>query len=231
MIASGRVRTVRWQSAAVVLAAALAALAALVVGGRLTSLDQHAVEHWMLDLDPSAATHRLPSLEGLVTPVDVDSRLWQQAMDAAMYPASALFSFLVVVVVGVVLVRRGSRVTALVWAGLWVAANAVEVTLKLALEKPALYADEQGTTYHLVPFDHSFPSGHAMRAVLVAGAIALVWRRLAWPAAAWALLMPVLLVLGSAHVPSDVIGGLILGLLAVCAAHAALPAVRARLGP
>jgi membrane-associated phospholipid phosphatase len=229
VIGSGRARPTALESAAVGLAVAFAALCALVVGGRLTTIDHYALEHWMPGLDPSAATHSLPSVTSLFVPFHLGTTWWEKALDVATYPASVLVSFLVFVAVGVALVRRGFRVTALVWAALWVGANAVEVMLKVALEKPALSLEEDGMAYHLVPFDHSFPSGHAMRAVLVAGAIALVWRQLAWPAAFWALLVPVLLVVKSAHVPSDAAGGLIFGLLAVLAAHAVLPTVRTRL--
>jgi membrane-associated phospholipid phosphatase len=230
VIAPGRARPARVQSALVAVAAAFAALSALTVSGALAWLDRYAVEHWMPGLDPAAATDTVPAASGLVVPFQLDANWWQALLDVATYPASVLVSFLLFVAVGAVLLRSGSRVAALVLVALWFAANAVEVTLKVALEKPAILVDENGTTYHLAAFDHSFPSGHAMRAVLVAAAIAFVWRRLAWPAAIWALLVPVLLVAGSAHVPSDVVGGLLFGLLAVLATHAALPKVRARFG-
>jgi len=229
VIASARARPTRIESTAIAVAAVFVALAALVVGGRLASLDRYAAEHWMPGMDPAAATDSVPSLTGLFVPLHLDSAWWQAALDAATYPASVLVSFLVFVAVGVVLIRRGSRVAALVWAALWVGANAVEVMLKVALEKPAILLDGHGATYHLAAFDHSFPSGHAMRAVLVAAAIAVIWPRLQWPAAIWALLVPVLLVVSSAHVPSDVAGGLLFGLLAVLAAYAALPVVCQRL--
>ena len=67
-----------------------------------------------------------------------------------------------------------------------------------------------------------------MRAVLVAGVVAFVWRRVGWPAAVWALLVPVCLVASSAHVPSDVAGGLIFGLLVVLVTYAAIGTARLR---
>ena len=84
--------------------------------------------------------------------------------------------------------------------------------MKVAIEKPALYQAKDGTSYHLASFDHSFPSGHAMRAVLVAGVVLYVWRRVGLVAAAWALIVPVCLVAASWHVPSDVAGGVLFGL-------------------
>jgi membrane-associated phospholipid phosphatase len=50
---------------------------------------------------------------------------------------------------------------------------------------------------------------------MLAGLLAYLWRRLAWPVALWALTVPVLLVISAAHVPGDVIGGLVFGLLVV----------------
>jgi hypothetical protein len=67
-----------------------------------------------------------------------------------------------------------------------------------------------------------------MRAVLVAGVLLYVWRRVGLVAAAWAALMPIFLVAASWHVPSDVAGGIVFGLIAVLTAYAAIAAVSAR---
>ncbi len=223
-----RARFTRLQLAIAGLALAFAALAALVVGGWLTSIDRYALVHWMPGLDASEATDSIPSIKGLFIPFALESPWWQKLLDAFTYPASVLISILVFGAACAVLVRRGAKVAALVWVAVWFVANALEVTAKVAIEKPALYRSEDGTPYHVVPFDHSFPSGHAMRAVLVAGVVAFVWKRVGWPAAVWALLVPVCLVASSAHVPSDVAGGLIFGLLVVLVTYAALGTARLR---
>jgi membrane-associated phospholipid phosphatase len=217
--------------AGIALAALLIALATLVVAGQLDRIDRYAVAHLMPGLEPASATNTVPSATGIFMPFGLGTPSWQQALELATYPASVLVSLLVFVVACATLVRRGDPAAAGVWAAAWFAANAVEVMLKVGLTKPALTARDGGAIHHLRPFDHSFPSGHAMRAVLVAGIVAFVWRRLAVPAAVWALLVPALLVASSAHVPSDVMGGVVLGLLVVVVTVAAVPYVRERMRP
>jgi membrane-associated phospholipid phosphatase len=215
-------RSGRLPAALAALAVAFAVLAALVVGGRLSGIDHYALEHWMPGLDPSTATHVVPPAAGLARPFQLGTPSWQKLLDLYVYPASVFVSLAVFTAAAVVLWRRGARTAAVVWAATWFVANALEVAAKVAIAKPALHLAQDGISYHVASFDHSFPSGHTMRAVLVAGVIGFVWARLAWPVAAWALLVPVCLVVASAHVPSDVLGGLVFGLMAVLAAYAAL---------
>jgi membrane-associated phospholipid phosphatase len=226
-----RARVDRLRLAGLVLAATLVGLSALLVGGVLDPVDRYAVSHLMPGLEPAEADETVPPVTGLFMPFGLGTPSWQKALELWTYPASVLVSLLVFGFACWTLVRRGRRVAALVWAGTWVAANAVEVMLKVGLTKPALTVVEGGAVHHVRPFDHSFPSGHTLRAVLVAGIVAYVWPRLAVPAAIWALLVPALLVAASAHVPSDVIGGLVLGLLAVVVTLVALPIVETRLRP
>ncbi len=221
-----RARLTRLHVAVVGLAFAFAGLAALVVGGRLSGLDHHALTHWMPGFDASRATHTIPSVRSLVVPLSLGTPWWDKALAVLTYPASVLISLLVFAAAYAVLVRRGMRTAARVWAAVWVVANVLEVGAKVALEKPALIVERDGAPFHVVPFDHSFPSGHMMRAVLVAAVVGFVWKRGAWPAAAWVLLVPVCLIVTAAHVPSDVAGGLVFGLLVVLATYAVLDTAR-----
>jgi membrane-associated phospholipid phosphatase len=199
-----------------VLTAALVLLAFLHVGGRFDRLDRYALGHWMPALDPEPDTEKWPSVWGLFAPFSLDDPWWERLLALGTYPASALVSFLVFAAGCVVLWRRGARLAALVWGCSWFAANAVEVALKASLVRPPLYAlGSDGVEHHLRGFDHAFPSGHTLRAVMVAGLLVYLWRRLLWPAAVWALTVPVLLVVSASHVPADVIGGLVFGLLVV----------------
>jgi membrane-associated phospholipid phosphatase len=93
---------------------------------------------------------------------------------------------------------------------------AVEVLCKETLDKPALFAG----SFHIVPFDSSFPSGHTLRTVLVAIAVVHVRPRLFAPAAVWALASLALLLLAGWHTPSDILGGIVLGFLCAGAAGA-----------
>jgi membrane-associated phospholipid phosphatase len=207
----------RWRYAAIgALAAALVLLAVLHVDGRFDRLDRYGLDRWMPGLDPEPETSEWPSVWGLFFPFSLDTSWWEKLLSVATYPASALVSFLVFAAGCVVLWRRGARVPALVWGCSWFVANAVEVGLKASLTRPPLYAvDSAGVEHHLRGFDHAFPSGHTLRAVMLAGLLAYLWRQLAWPVALWALTVPVLLVISAAHVPGDVIGGLVFGLLVV----------------
>jgi membrane-associated phospholipid phosphatase len=67
-----------------------------------------------------------------------------------------------------------------------------------------------------------------LRTALLVGIVFFVWRRWGWVVGAWALLVPVCLVVGSWHVPSDVAGGIVFGALAVLATLAAIAAVDVR---
>ena len=227
--AAPRARLTRLELAIAALAVAFAVLAGLVAGGRLDSLDHYGVGHWMAGLDPAKARETIPPVEGVFLPFNLDpAPWWKRTLDSVMYPASIVVSLSLFAIGCVVLWRRGWKVAAVVWGASWFVANAIEVTVKAAIEKPALSQTKDGTSYHLASFDHSFPSGHAMRSVLLAGLVLYVWRRLGLAAAAWAAIVPFCLVAASWHVPSDVAGGLLFGLLAVLVVYATIAAVTAR---
>ncbi len=223
-----RARVTRLQAGIAGLACLFVLLSVLVAAGRLDSLDQHAVAHWMPNFDPVDADRTIPPATGIFMPIDLDSSWWKQLLELAMYPASVLISIALFGLGSLVLWRRGSRVAAVVWGSSWFVANALEVLAKVAIEKPALERTADGVAYHVAAFDHSFPSGHAMRAVLVAGLVACVWPRLRGVALGWVAVISVCLVASSWHVPSDVAGGLCFGLLAVLVTHAANGALSAR---
>jgi undecaprenyl-diphosphatase len=203
---SGRVPVWRGLAAGAA-AAGLIAVAAVVVAGGATRIDQYAVDHWMPAFDssdddsPLLDVHQLYPYLG--SPLQAACNLWT-------FPASPLVSALVLVAGGV-LARRGRRDAALAWAVAWVLANAIEVLGKGVLERPTLQVG--GSAFP--GFDSSFPSGHALRAVIGAALVAAVWPRAAKPALLWAAVVLPALVLNGAHTPSDVVGGVLLALLAV----------------
>jgi membrane-associated phospholipid phosphatase len=100
------------------------------------------------------------------------------------------------------------------WVPLMLAAVlAVEVVLKTTVAQP-LPPKELSRTVELLPFAHvafagAFPSGHVARAAFLTG----VTRVPAWLAVCLVALMMVTRVYLAEHWPSDVLGGLLLGVL------------------
>lgn len=190
-------------------AATFAALAVLVAAGAFTHLDQWSIDHLM----PGShfSNHEESLVDGLV-PLLHDH--WDTVLGSVTNVVTLPASFLVALAI----VVWRSRLLA---AGL-VAAVAVEVLCKEVLERPALHAG----AVHIAAFDSSFPSGHALRTVLVAAAAAPLLGR---AALAWAAVSVVLLVAGGWHTPSDVAGGVVLGVLALLVVRGAGALGRRRL--
>jgi len=191
-----------FRRSAAVLAAAYATLAVLVAVGALTRVDQWGVDHLM----PSASFRHAQAgwLEAAVPLLHqrFDSPL-SVATDVVTLPAAALVSLAIVL--------AASRVAGTGLVAAWAFGSAVELLCKHVLVRPALHDG----SFHIAAFDSSFPSGHALRAVLVAFAIARSWPRVRPLAVAWVVASVVLLQLAGWHTPSDLAGGLLLGGLAV----------------
>lgn len=179
------------------LAASFAALAVLVAAGACTGLDQWAVDHLM---PGGRFTGGEPNLLDALVPLAATrwSSGWSVAANVVTLPASLL--------VALALVAWRSRLLAVVL----VAAVAVETLCKHVLTRPELYHG----AHHIGPFDDSFPSGHTLRAVLLAGAFASPL------STAWAVAAIVVLQLAGWHTPTDIAGGILLGLLGLLGARA-----------
>jgi len=129
-------------------------------------------------------------------------------------PGQAVVSLLLVVVAARRLWTLGRVEAAAAWVAAFVLAIAVEVVFRHALTRPALYRDG----VHLVAFDTSWPSGHALRCALVAAALAAAWPRLRILLGIWLAAVVVLLELAGFHTPTDIAGGLLLGVVAAAGA-------------
>jgi membrane-associated phospholipid phosphatase len=192
-------------------AAAFAALAGLVASGALTGLDQWSCDHLM----PFAGKPGGPPtfLESIVP-------LFHAAWHPAGMTAAQLVTLPGQVVVSFLLVALGAwKLRAPGWVVAWIAAVVAEVVIRQVLTRPALYRGG----VHVRAFDSSWPSGHALRCALVAAVLATAWPRLHGALAAWLVAAVVLLVLAGFHTPTDVLGGLLLGLLGWWAARAGRP--------
>jgi len=179
---------------------AFVALAVLVGAGALTGLDQWSIDHLM----PGASfgTGEPSLVDSLVPLHSTDwSDPWSIAVHVVTLPASFLIALL--------LVAWRSRLLAVAL----LVCVAVEVVFKHVLDRPALYDG----SLHIVAFDSSFPSGHTLRTVLLVAALLplLGWLAIAWGAASLALLE-----LAGWHTPTDIAGGVALGLLGAAAAGA-----------
>jgi membrane-associated phospholipid phosphatase len=136
--------------------------------------------------------------------------------EIVMLPGQLVFSLLLVLVAARQLWTRGQIETSVCLTAAWFVAVAVEVVCRHTLTREPLHRDG----VHLVGFDSSWPSGHALRCALVVAALAAAWPRLRIPLAVWLVAVVMLLELARLHTPTDVLGGLLLATAAVAGAVA-----------
>jgi membrane-associated phospholipid phosphatase len=129
-------------------------------------------------------------------------------------PGQVVFSLLLVLAAAWGLWTRGRVEAAVCWTAAWVVSVAVELVFRHTLTREPLY--RHGV--HLVAFDSSWPSGHALRCALVAAALAAVWPRLRIPLLIWLAAVVVLLEVAGFHTPTDLAGGLLLATAAAAGA-------------
>jgi membrane-associated phospholipid phosphatase len=190
----------------------LAVLATLVAAGSLSGIDQWSADHLMPGLTPGSSK---PSLLGSLVPIFHPSKEHGHVAIAALtygvvWIASVVPSVLLVVAALLFLRSRGRERLACRLGIVFVAVNVFEVVGKALITRPALYSHEAGERIHVLPFDSSFPSGHAIRAVLLVASLAACFPRLRSVGLAWLVAVSVMLVVGGWHTPSDVAGGLLL---------------------
>ena len=181
----------------------------------MTHLDQWACNHAMplaggTGTTPTALESLVPLLHAPFDPVGV------AVADIVTVPGQVVISFLLVLAACWRLWRREREDAAAAWMAVWIFAVAVEVFCRHVLTRAPLY--RAGT--HLVGFDTSWPSGHSLRCVLVAAALAAAWPRFRPPLAVWLVAAIALTELAGFHPPTDVLGGLLLATVAVAGAVA-----------
>ena len=112
---------------------------------------------------------------------------------------------------------RRLRLQAVMLGAAFVLVNLAELAGKALITRQPLTVHEPSIPLHT--FDNTFPSGHAMRAVVRAVAASAVVPRLRPILFAWVVAVAVSLVVGGAHTLTDTLGGL---LLATCICLVAL---------
>jgi membrane-associated phospholipid phosphatase len=190
--------------------AGFAALAGLVAAGAMTGLDQWAVDHAMPFAGPPGPPPT--ALESLVPLLHASFHpLGAAVAQVVTLPGQVVISLLLVLTAARRLWRSGRVEAAVAWPAAWLLATAVELVFRHTLTRPALY--RHGV--HIVAFDSSWPSGHALRCTIVAAALATAWPRLRLPLYAWLAAVVVLLELAGFHTPTDIAGGLLLAMVAL----------------
>ena len=129
--------------------------------------------------------------------------------------------------IGASLLSTGGRKRLALWLGtVFIAANAAEFVGKRLITRPPLYAEQAGERIHVRPFDSSFPSGHMIRAVVLAACLVTCFPRTRPIALVWLTAVAVMLVVGGWHTPTDVAGGLLIASWLLISAFIALHAQR-----
>jgi membrane-associated phospholipid phosphatase len=204
--------------AAAIAGVALALLAAAVGVGHMGPLDQLSVDNLMPFHDrpvrEPSTWQQLMSPLGAVT--NGRNSAAAQALFALTIPAAPLASAVVAVAALVVMASRGhGRVR--IWAATLIGAAIAEVALKSIVGRPLLHQFDSRFQADVSrdAFNHSFPSGHTVRAALIVALLIELAPSLRFPLMLWLMAMSAALVLCSMHTPTDVLGGVLLALMAL----------------
>ncbi|MGN0982406.1 MAG: phosphatase PAP2 family protein [Candidatus Limivicinus sp.] len=132
--------------------------------------------------------------------------------------------FLVLLSLALMFYRPTRRFGTAMLFGVAIGALFTNVFLKVLIARPRPYADESSIFYQLwllvgqnVESDKSFPSGHTTAAFSTMTALFLMGnKKYSWTAFIFAFLMGLARIYLVVHFPSDVLGGIIVGLVAGC---------------
>jgi membrane-associated phospholipid phosphatase len=216
-----------------VAAVGLAALAVLVATGHAATFDQWSARTLMPYQDrpltePSLWDQLMSPLAAVTrTGNDLPSRL----LFASTLPAAPLATGVAAAIGIFALVTRGQPRRALIWTLALVSCAVAEAGIKALVERPLIhkYDAVRQASVTKDSFNHSFPSGHTVRGLLLAFLFAELVPALRPFLAAWLVVMSASLVLTSMHTPTDVAGGVLLALVALVMLNR--ERVRCRLAP
>jgi membrane-associated phospholipid phosphatase len=175
---------------ALIYAATFVILGALVQITDFDRLNAFSVRH----LQPIAGGKGHPRLNNLA--------------DLIVSPGAPSLALLVIAVCAAILYSQGRRWAAAAWPATLAMAFLIEIVSKIVISQHRSGV-WQGYGF---TFDSSFPSGHMLRAVLVAGALSAVWPQLRTPLNWWCGVVAVCLLITGFHLPTDIVGGLLAGI-------------------
>src|SRR5436305_12329865 len=175
---------------ALIYAAAFVVLAVLVQATDFDRLNGFAVHH----LQPIAGGKGHPRMA--------------DAAETLIAPGAPGVAALVIGLAAIGLWLRGRRRAALTWPVALAAAIVVEIVSKV------LIGQHRSGVWHGfgLTFDSSFPSGHMLRAILMAGAVAALVPALRFALAWWCAAVAVCLLVTGWHLPTDIVGGILAGM-------------------
>ncbi len=138
---------------------------------------------------------------------------WKWLADVAEIPVAAVLLALAAYKL------RDRRREAVLWVAAFATSLVIELIGKALITRPhASPHSLAGTSLA----QGSFPSGHVMRIVVVAGALTAAWPRLRWAWIALVVYVSCVVELTGMHTPSEVLGGVLGGCAIVTAVHAML---------
>lgn len=201
-------------------AAVFVLLAVLVDTGVLSGIDSFATRHLM--------PWRLPDEEWeFFGPLFSYHGHGFDIRQIVRAPASAAPSAIIIAGGCAYLWIRGWRALSILWLAAFLVGAAVEGFCKHVVAKPPPEAIRDDALVELTGFVNSFPSGHALRAALIAGVLACCWPRVTPFLVAWVIVVGVVTELYTIHTPTDIVGGYLLAGSLICGVFAVAETVRA----
>ena len=132
-------------------------------------------------------------------------RAWTEVL---ISPAGPMITALVIAGAAVCLLARRQTRSAAAWPAALALALVVEIICKLVV------GQHRSGIWHGfgLTLDSSFPSGHMLRAILIAGAVAAVIPALRVALGMWCAAVAVCLLINGWHLPTDIAGGILAGM-------------------